>query len=58
MQSEYGAALGGHRPGVVKGDSNGKPVFRVRAGGLSKDEAVAICTRVKASGGNCFVAGT
>ncbi|WP_442754033.1 SPOR domain-containing protein [Methylocystis sp. JAN1] len=34
-----------------------KTVFRVRVAGVSKDSANAICNRVKASGGNCFVAG-
>lgn len=34
-----------------------KMVYRVRAAGLSKDSANAVCNKVKASGGNCFVAG-
>jgi hypothetical protein len=34
-----------------------KMVYRVRAAGLSKDNANAVCNKVKASGGNCFVAG-
>ncbi len=58
VQAQYASALGGHRPAIVKGEANGKIVFRVRAGGMSKDDAVAMCVRVKESGGACFVAGT
>jgi hypothetical protein len=34
-----------------------KMVYRVRVAGVSKDSANAICNKVKAAGGNCFVAG-
>ncbi len=34
-----------------------KTVYRVRVAGMSKESANAICDKVKASGGNCFVAG-
>ncbi|QGM99214.1 SPOR domain-containing protein [Methylocystis parvus] len=34
-----------------------KTVYRVRVAGVSKDSANAICNKVKAAGGNCFVAG-
>jgi cell division septation protein DedD len=33
-----------------------RTVYRVRVAGVSKDSAAAICSKVKASGGNCFVA--
>ncbi|MGJ0509329.1 MAG: SPOR domain-containing protein [Methylocystis sp.] len=36
---------------------DGKMVYRVRAAGLSKDSANAVCNKVKATGGTCFVAG-
>lgn len=36
---------------------NGSTVYRVRAANLSKDAANAVCNKVKAAGGNCFVAG-
>lgn len=36
---------------------DGKMVYRVRAAGLSKDSANAVCNKVKGAGGNCFVAG-
>jgi SPOR domain len=31
-------------------------VYRVRVGNMSRDEAVSMCERLKASGGSCFVA--
>jgi len=34
-----------------------KTVYRVRVAGVSKDSANAICNKVKAAGGSCFVAG-
>jgi hypothetical protein len=36
---------------------DGKMVYRVRAANLSKDSANAVCNKVKAGGGTCFVAG-
>ncbi len=57
VQSQFASVLGGRRPGVVKGEANGKTVYRVRVGGVSREDALAMCTRVKESGGSCFVAG-
>jgi hypothetical protein len=36
---------------------NDKTVYRVRVGAVSKESANAICSKVKATGGSCFVAG-
>ena len=41
---------------VLKGDSNGKTVFRVRATGYSRDEAAATCATAGAAGTKCFIA--
>ena len=57
VQAQYGSALGGHKPSVVRAENNGASIYRVRVGGLSKEGAVAMCTKVKSSGGSCFVAG-
>lgn len=35
---------------------NGATIYRVRAANLTKDSANAICNKVKAAGGSCFVA--
>jgi hypothetical protein len=48
--------LGGHPLAVVKGDSGGKTVFRVRALGYSRDEAAATCATAAAAGTKCFIA--
>lgn len=57
VQSQFGSALEGRKPAVVRAESNGASVYRVRVGGLSKEGAVAMCTKVKSIGGSCFVAG-
>jgi hypothetical protein len=56
VASKYGALLGGRRLNFRNAKVGDKSVYRVRAGGASKEEAVSICEKVKASGGNCFVA--
>jgi len=48
--------LGDHPLSVVKGDSGGKTVFRVRALGYSRDEAAATCATAGAAGTKCFIA--
>ena len=53
--SQYSGALGGRRPTVVQADVNGKAVWRIRVTGLSREDAVAMCTKIKGSGGTCFV---
>ncbi|MCX7900402.1 MAG: SPOR domain-containing protein, partial [Methylocystis sp.] len=57
VSSRYGAALGGRSPSFRMAQVGGNTVYRVRAGGFSKESASAICNRVKASGGSCFIAG-
>ncbi len=41
---------------VRQADVKGETIYRVRAGGLSKDDAAALCAKLKASGGDCFIA--
>jgi hypothetical protein len=48
--------LGDHPLSVVKGESNGKTVFRVRALGYARDEAAATCATAGAVGTKCFIA--
>ncbi len=57
VSGKYGASLGGHKPSFHMATVAGKTVYRVRVAGVSKDSASAICGKVKASGGNCFIAG-
>ena len=48
--------LGSHPLTVIKGDSSGKTVYRVRAMGYSRDEAAATCATAGAAGTKCFIA--
>lgn len=57
ISQKYRAQLGGHRLGYRFAKVGEKSVYRVRVAGMSKEAAVGICEKVKAAGGNCFVAG-
>ncbi len=51
------AAKYGVKPTFKPAKVGDKTVYRVRVAGVSKDSANAICNKVKAAGGSCFVAG-
>ncbi|CAN1565880.1 Sporulation-like domain containing protein [Rhabdaerophilaceae bacterium] len=55
LGSRYSEAIGGRSPVVVRGEANGRTVYRVRVTGFSQSDANAACDRVRASGGACFV---
>jgi hypothetical protein len=56
MARRYASILGGHAVNIVKADISGKGTYyRVRIATSSKDDAIALCTKYKAAGGNCFV---
>jgi hypothetical protein len=48
----------GVTPRIIQATVNGRTVYRVRAAGLSRDRANALCSDVKSAGGNCFVSNT
>ena len=56
VQQRHGAALAGYQPTVRRASVDGREVYRVRVVGLSQTEANGLCDRLKATGGNCFVA--
>jgi hypothetical protein len=56
LQNKYGDDLGSTSLAVHKAEVNGETIYRVRAGGLSKAEALTLCKKLKASGGDCFIA--
>ncbi len=56
LKSKYSSELGDAELGVHKADVNGQTIYRVRAGGLSKADAAALCAKLKAGGGDCFIA--
>jgi hypothetical protein len=56
LKQRHAAELGGAQPVSVRANVNGKDIYRVRVTGLSQDGANALCNRLKAGGGSCFVA--
>jgi hypothetical protein len=58
LQRKYAGALGGRSAAVRTAEVNGKTLYRVRVGPMSKDDANELCTKVKDAGGDkaCFVA--
>jgi len=56
LNEKYASALGGSALAIRKATVNGEPVYRVRATGLTKADAAALCARIKGDGGQCFVA--
>jgi cell division protein FtsN len=43
-------------PNIRSAEVNGRSVYRVRVGNMSREEAVSLCEKLKADGGSCFVA--
>lgn len=56
LGQKYADDLGGVKPSIYKAQSGGKTVYRIRVGNLSQDSAKALCVKVQAGGGGCFVA--
>lgn len=56
LSRRYAADIGSRPVAVVPAQVNGKAVFRVRVGPLSRDDANGLCTQLKAAGGACYVA--
>jgi len=56
LQRRFADDLGGRSPSVRRAEVNGKTIYRVRVGNMSRDDATALCERLKGAGGQCFVA--
>jgi hypothetical protein len=56
LQQRFASDLSGFSPTLRQAEINGKTAYRVRVGPMSRDDAVSLCSRLKASGGQCFVA--
>jgi len=56
LKAKYSSELNGFDATIHKAEKSGGAVYRVRVGGLAKADAVALCDKLKASGGACFVA--
>jgi hypothetical protein len=57
LQQKFAGELGSRSPVIRKHEADGKTVYRVRVGPMSKEEANSLCSRLKTAGGACFVAG-
>lgn len=55
MQGKY-SQLSGKPELIRQAEVNGKTLFRVRVGPLSKEEASSLCSSLQGEGGQCFVA--
>jgi len=55
LKRKYGV-LASHGTAVVKAQSNGRTVYRLRVPGLSRESATSLCQQLKSVGGSCFVA--
>jgi hypothetical protein len=56
LQGRFADALGGTALAMRKAERHGETIYRVRALGLSKADAAAMCGKIKAAGGDCYVA--
>ena len=56
LKQRHAAELSGVQPTTVRASVNGRDIYRVRVVGMSQDSANALCNRLKAGGGSCFVA--
>lgn len=56
VKADFAEQIDGRDVLVIKAESNGKTVYRVRAVGYTRDEANAACSGVTSAGGKCFIA--
>lgn len=56
LGKKFASVLHGRHLAFHKAQSNGRSVYRVRVGSLSREDAVSLCEKLKADGGSCFVA--
>ena len=56
LKSKYADALGDSALSIHQADVKGQTIYRVRVSGLSKTDAGALCSKLKAGGGDCFIA--
>jgi cell division septation protein DedD len=56
MRGQYSETLGSQNPNIRSAEVNGRSVYRVRVGNMSREEAVSLCEKLKSDGGSCFVA--
>ena len=55
LNDRYASALNGSTIRLHRARVDGETVYRLRAVGLSKADATALCERLKGDGGSCFI---
>jgi hypothetical protein len=55
LSERFAAALDGRPAAIATAEVNGRTVYRVRVGPLTREAANSLCTRLKSSGGACAV---
>jgi cell division septation protein DedD len=56
LKGKYADALGDSALTIHQADVKGQTIYRVRVSGLSRSDAGALCSKLKAGGGDCFIA--
>jgi len=56
LKNKYAEQLGDSALSIHQADVKGQAIYRVRVSGLSKADASALCSKLKAGGGDCFIA--
>ena len=56
LQRKFPGQLGGQSPLIRKADVNGREVYRLRVGPMSREGAASLCTQLQGAGGQCFIA--
>ena len=55
LKKRFPTQLGALTASVHKAETGDKPVYRVRVGSMSQDDAKALCAQLQGAGGSCFV---
>jgi hypothetical protein len=56
LQRKHASELGGRQPIIRQAQVSGRTIWRLRVGAPSREEAIALCNKLQAAGGACFVA--
>ncbi len=56
LKGKYADALGDSALSIHQADVKGQTIYRVRVSGLTRADAGALCSKLKAGGGDCFIA--
>lgn len=56
LKGQFPDILGSITPSIRAAEINGRTVYRIRSGGMSKEASDTLCSNFKAAGGDCYVA--